>query len=272
MLLNKFVLLILISLLVLLNTGCGKNSANSSKHIHNTEQLTGHAYYHAKFTYSETTLKSKQDIEVTIEIVDIAGSPVQQFEIAHEKLMHFIIVSKDLTYFEHIHPEYQENGVFKVTTKFPTGGDYTLFAEFVPKSQDQPVVKSDRVAIIGESEAPAPLEVDTKLIKEVANKEVSLQFGHLMAGMDLELTYSFRDVNTKQSITNLQPYLGALGHVIIISEGAEGYIHVHPMESKATGPEARFVANFPESGTYKIWGQFKHNGKEFTVPFTVEVP
>jgi hypothetical protein len=65
--------------------------------------------------------------------------------------------------------------------------------------------------------------------------------------------------------------LGAVGHVVILSADAEQYLHVHPQNEQTTGPLAQFATAFPRSGTYKIWGQFQHNGEVITVPFVVDV-
>ncbi|MNV94653.1 hypothetical protein D3C71_1894700 [compost metagenome] len=65
--------------------------------------------------------------------------------------------------------------------------------------------------------------------------------------------------------------MGAVGHVVILSADAEQYIHVHPLDEKATGPIARFATSFPEAGTYKLWAQFQHNGEVITSSFVVDV-
>lgn len=84
------------------------------------------------------------------------------------------------------------------------------------------------------------------------------------------MNFNIKDHKTGRPITNLQPYLGAVGHVVIISEDTEEYLHVHPMDEKAKEPDAKFMSKFPKSGIYKIWGQFQHEGKVITVPFAVQ--
>ena len=66
--------------------------------------------------------------------------------------------------------------------------------------------------------------------------------------------------------------IGAVGHVVVLSADASQYLHVHPTDEKAAGPDAKFMTTFPASGIYKIWGQFQHEGKVFTVPYVVKVP
>jgi len=80
-----------------------------------------------------------------------------------------------------------------------------------------------------------------------------------------------------------------LGHMVVISEHASMYLHVHPMEAtenkenkmdgmdmksdkvSKNGPSVVFHTNFPKSGIYKIFAQFKPGGKLITTNFVVNV-
>jgi Cu+-exporting ATPase len=199
------------------------------------------------------------------------GKPIQQFDVNHEEKLHLIIVSKDLSFFNHIHPTYKGNGVFEITTQFPAGGDYKLIADFVPTGGSA-MSKMNWTHVEGEAAKQQPIQPETNLTKVVDGKQVTLSFDNLAANQDLNLTFTIKDEKTNAPITNLQPFLGAVGHVVILSEDTEQYLHVHPTEERAAGPEAKFMTRFPKSGVYKIWGQFKHNDKVFTVPFVVNVP
>jgi hypothetical protein len=86
------------------------------------------------------------------------------------------------------------------------------------------------------------------------------------------MTFHLTDELSGKPITDLQPYLGAVGHVVILSENTEQYLHVHPTDERAAGPDAKFSTTFPGSGVYKIWGQFKRDGQLSTVSFVVNVP
>ncbi|WP_171909001.1 hypothetical protein [Paenibacillus sp. GP183] len=212
-----------------------------------------------------------QDTTVTIQIQDKNGKAIEKFDTVHEKQLHLIVVSKDLSFFNHIHPDYKGKGQFTVTTQFPAAGDYKVIADFTPSGMTA-MNKSQWFTALGSAPAAKPIEPDASLTKVVDGKEVTLSFGHLMANMELNLNFNIKDAQTKQPVTDLQPYLGAVGHVVILSQDAENYLHVHPTEERAKGPDAKFMTTFPQSGVYKIWGQFQQNGKVFTVPFTVKVP
>jgi hypothetical protein len=225
----------------------------------------------AKFMLSNEQPEPKQDTTITIQVQDKDGNPIDNFDVQHEKLMHMIIVSKDLSFFNHIHPDYKGNGEFTVTTQFPTAGQFELISDFAPTDMGA-MSKSEWITAQGTAPAAKPIEPDATLTKEVDGKEVTLSFDHLMANMELELNFNIKDAQTKQPITDLQPYLGAIGHVVILNEEGGEYLHVHPADENTSGPDAKFVATFPHSGEYKIWGQFQQNGKIFTVPFVVKVP
>ncbi|WP_336784898.1 FixH family protein [Paenibacillus sp. MMO-177] len=225
----------------------------------------------AKFMLSNDQPQPNQSATITVRIQDKDGNPVNDFDVQHEKLMHMIIVRKDLSYFNHIHPDYKGNGEFTITTQFPTAGEYEIISDIAPTGIGA-MSKSEWITVQGTAPAVQPINPDPTLTKEVDGKEVTLSINHLMANMELELNFNIKDAQTKQPITDLQPFLGAVGHVVILNDKGGEYLHVHPAEENSSGPDAKFMATFPHSGVYKIWGQFQQNGKVFTVDFVIEVP
>ncbi|WP_040205404.1 hypothetical protein [Neobacillus jeddahensis] len=216
--------------------------------------------------------KAKEKTPISILIKDKSGQPIKSFETVHEKKMHLFIVSKDLAYFSHIHPKYKGNGQFDITTTFPAGGDYKLIADVTPKGGGDSSIESHWQYVGGEAAKEVPLVPDQELTKVVDGKKVSLTFTELTAGKTLHMTFTINDAKTNQPIKNLQPYLGAMGHTVAMSADTENYLHIHPMTTAENGPIVIFMTIFPKPGIYKIWGQFKHNDKVFTVPFVIDVP
>lgn len=265
----------------LLLSACGKTTTTEhpahsetkgQEHAgHSSDEPADKEGIQAVFKLLSDPVQAKQETEMTIQILDKDGKTVDDFELNHEKKMHLILVSQDLSYYKHIHPTYQGKGLFTIRTALPAGGNYKLFADFKPSGQAQ-IVKSHEIKAGGEAAPTIALQPDSKLTATVNGIEISLAADHLMAGMDLDLTYTFKDAATKAPITNLQPYLGAVGHVVILDEKADQYLHVHPVDEKSSGPEAKFKTSFPKSGIYKIWGEFQRDGQVITVPFVVKVP
>jgi hypothetical protein len=216
--------------------------------------------------------QAKEQIPISLLIKDSSNQPITSFETVHEKKMHLFIVSKDLAYFAHIHPTYKENGLFEFTASFPSSGEYKLISEFTPKGGGDSSVEDHWLQVEGEEGKAVPLVTDKKLTHTMNGKKVALSFDQLIAGKTVHLTFSIKEAKTNKPIKDLQPYLGALGHTVAMSADAEKYLHIHPMTTDGNGPEVTFMTIFPEKGIYKIWGQFKHKGKVFTVPFVIKVP
>jgi hypothetical protein len=286
----KHVIGVILASAVLL-TACSTNPpTESNSHVnHNQKQSSEHSNHNQKqkssnshdadhqdstkviYSLKEGKAEAKKGTTIQIQIQGSKGNPIQQFDTTHEKKLHLIAVSKDLSYFSHIHPEWKGNGLFEIKTQFPAGGEYKLYSDFVPTGGGA-TTKSEWVKVEGKTAPTVPVKPDSKLMKSIDGKEVTLTIDHLKAGKEATLNFNVKEDKSKKPITNLQQYLGAVGHVVILTEDANEYLHVHPMEEKATGPDAKFMTTFPKSGVYKIWGQFQHEGKVITVPFVVKVP
>jgi len=208
---------------------------------------------------------------IRLEIKKKDGSPIEDFEINHEKLLHLMVIRKDLSYFNHVHPEYQGGGVFEIMSDFPSGGEYRFIADFKPTEGDS-MTKMEWMHIEGENTEPVPIVPDESLDKTFEGNRVTLAIDQLAANKESVLQFSITDEKTGQPVSDLQPYLGAIGHVVILTEDGERYLHVHAEEGQGTGPIARFETSFPKSGTYKIWGQFQRNNHVFTTSYVVNVP
>lgn len=253
--------------------GAADATGDHSEHSeHGNHDTGGRAAgnYTASFSFASSTAIASENTTLNIQVADTEGQVVKDFALNHEKRMHLIIVSKDLSYFNHIHPEWDGQGAFTVDTIFPHGGDYKVFADFVPAGGSATTL-SEWVKVEGEAKPQESVAADAELVKIVDGKQVSLSLSSTKAGAEATLTFTIKDEKTQAGITNLEPYLGAVGHVVILSEDAEHYLHVHPVDEQASGPEAAFMTAFPNAGTYKIWGQFQHSGKVFTVPYVVKI-
>jgi len=272
---NKRMMLLLSSLIVLgLLTACGKSGeesrhASHMEHEEGADEAPSNALSVA-IAFASGSASANKETELVVRIEDDQGDPVNKFVVNHEKLLHLIVVNHDLGYFAHLHPEYRGEGEFAVPTTFPAGGRYKAFADFIPEGGSNTTL-SEWLTVDGEESAHSELIPDKRLVKTVDGKEIELSLGEAKAGRDVTMAFTIRDGNTKSGIRDLEPYLGAVGHVVILSADAEQYLHVHPVEEQSTGPVAKFSTAFPQAGIYKIWGQFQHRGKVITVPFVVKV-
>jgi hypothetical protein len=76
-------------------------------------------------------------------------------------------------------------------------------------------------------------------------------------------------------VTSLQPYLGAFGHLVSLRDGDLAYLHTHPAaeahDGDRGGPTVAFATEFPTAGSYRLFLDFKADGKVHTAEFTVTV-
>jgi len=213
------------------------------------------------------------------------GQVAKEFEFAHEKLMHLFVVSQDLQHFYHLHPDAKPDGSFTIKLDVPQAGYYKLFAEFLPKGgtlqvNSRPLITA---GYAGDLASMIPkLTADLERIKtfEGMTVEMTSEPAQLIAGQQAHLNYVLADKESGQPINDLQPYLGAWGHTLVLNEDMTEYVHSHPSESIPAeadpktvrgGPTVSFEAFFPKPGMYRVWTQFMRSGKLTTVSFTVRV-
>jgi hypothetical protein len=206
-------------------------------------------------------------------IRDPQGKPVRKLEVVHEKILHLLVTSADLSWFAHEHPERNAKGDLELRMTFPAPGRYTLFHDFTPPRVGMQVVPVE-LTVEGTPPPAVPLVVDEHDAKTIDGVTARLaSSGPLLAEQNLDLVVSLARGDTP--VTDLEPFLGAMGHLIIVSADLERFVHSHPVEHRhrpsERGPDIRFQARFPAGGTYKAWAQFQHAGKLLTVPFTLEV-
>ena len=99
---------------------------------------------------------------------------VEDFQIVHEKPMHLLVVSEDLSEFYHLHPEVQNDSAYKVSFNFPNGGNYRLYADFTPFDNQQ-IVQNFPLEVNGNPRPKVELAADSKLEKTVENLRVTMK-------------------------------------------------------------------------------------------------
>src|SRR3989344_4914747 len=114
-------------------TNNGGVYCSSDGTLTDTMPIQSHRSYCMKTGSSGKTYAVNAPNEYSFSIVDDQGAIVTDFEITHTKPMHVIVVRKDLAYFQHAHPEFdQSTGTFMLRDfMFPADGEYRIFADFV---------------------------------------------------------------------------------------------------------------------------------------------
>ena len=214
-------------------------------------------------------IPSGRDITLEFRVSDPkTGAPVSQFEIVHEKLFHLFIVSQDLQYFAHVHPEFGGDAVFRLKTTLPKPGTYRLLADFYPKG-GTPQLTPRTMTTAGYTtplEAAIPRLAADLGAKQGANLEVELKLDppQPLAG---KKTMLFMHLTPA---VGLEQYIGAWAHLLAVSNDLVDTIHGHPFIANG-GPDMQFNLFFPREGMYRVWIQFQRKGVVNTVAFTIPV-
>jgi hypothetical protein len=268
----KNFLLIPILLIVLILSSCGtiNGTVEDPKQMGNMKPVSGNETNSDWIT--PETITAKQAAKISVIIKDQKNKPIKKFETVSTKKMHLVVVSKDLSYFAHIHPAFMGNGRFEITTTFPAGGDYKLIAEMTPVGASDYSIENDWVSVKGSLTKSTPITPDKNLTKVINGIKINISFdGKPKAKKNIEMTYSLFDAKSNKPINNLKPYLGTVGHAVAIDKDVKQFMHIHPMYPKGKGPYVVFMTYFPTKGIYKVWGQFNVNGHILTVPFVIKV-
>ncbi len=207
-------------------------------------------------------------VELQIMLHDASGNMLKDFEPTHTKLAHLIIVREGLDEFAHLHPTVDKSGKMRATHTFPTGGTYLVFLDH--KLKENPAATS-KATLVVEGESPAA----AALISNVPGtaKGYGIQAGvSLQASADKAqiLTFQVQD-ESGQAVTDLQTYLGAMGHLVVLSADGAQYVHAHPLTETAPDGKVGFEVHFPGPGIYKAWGQFQRGDHVFTIPAVVSI-
>ncbi|WP_203336357.1 hypothetical protein [Nocardioides limicola] len=203
-----------------------------------------------------------QEVSVAFRIVGPDGSPVTEYDVVHERPLHLIVVRRDLTGFQHVHPTLVDD---TWTTELDlTPGAWRVFADFRP-SGDQPRVLGVDLTVPGSADDPAtPADAS---VAEVDGYTVALA-GDLAAGADAELTVT---VTRDDAPVALQPYLGAHGHLVVLRAEDLGYLHVHADDAAADRGELTFHVGVPSTGDYQLFLDFQVDGRVHTAAMAVGV-
>jgi hypothetical protein len=242
------------------------------------------ADYPVKVTSEPRAPKAGQKTKFRITVTHpLTGEPITQFAEVHDRLFHLFIVSRDMTQFFHEHPTLEKDGSLTIEHVLPAAGQYVLFSDFMPVGGGPQMVMTPIVTAGFEGDVLSQrpnLKPDTSFVKSANGTTLELQIdpAKVIAGEEADIPIRFTDQKTEQPVTNLQRYLGAFGHAMMLSEDMTEHVHAHPEEMlegttivDGGGPDLVFHALFPKPGNYRIWLQFQRNDVLSTVPFTVRV-
>lgn len=221
---------------------------------------------------ADTTLPLGDQVLVSFRIDGPDGAPVQQYRTTHEKEMHLILVRRDLSSFQHLHPTRDSGGTWTTPADLSAAGTYRLFADFAPAElREQMLTLGTDVSVPGSFEA---VEVSAPTTTWTGDGyDVTLATAPVAAE---EAVLEFTVRRDAAPVTDLEPYLAASGHLVALRHGDLAYLHTRPLAEptapQASGPAIRFATTFPSPGSYRLFLNFAHGGQVRTAAFTIDVP
>ena len=225
--------------------------------------------------------KAGDKTKLSFEVSD-GATRLTSFDVVHDKRMHLLMVTPDLAWFQHEHPQMQPDGSFALDFVFPQGGTFRLFSDFKATGKPGAVVPVD-INVDG-TPSPTVALAASNLSEARVLGDYRVRMTSPVPPAGTSATLKFLVVKNNLPVTDLQPYLGALGHLVIIHEDGKTFLHSHPEDHAAhhddTGKppyshpstgEVGFATHFAKPGLYKAWAQFLHNGTSLTADFVIDV-
>ncbi|WSY86894.1 hypothetical protein OG782_16520 [Streptomyces sp. NBC_00876] len=207
--------------------------------------------------------------DLRFRILGADGKPVTAYRPAHGKELHLIVVPRDLSTFQHLHPTRAADGTWRTSVALPAAGEYRVLADFTPAGASQGLALGADLHAAGELRPVPPARTGRTVT--VDGYRVTLT-GELTPGRSTRLTLTV--AKDGKPVTDLQPYLGAYGHLVALRAGDLAYLHVHPdgepgEAGTAPGPDITFTTTAPSRGSYRLFLDFRHGGTVRTAAFTV---
>lgn len=225
--------------------------------------------YFMQFSTNPSSIEANKEVMLSlIPKKKNADNEQVALDIEHEKKIHLIVASEDLSYFDHIHPEYGSNGAYTVNTKFPVGGKIFLFADYKPTGGSH-VVDKLTVNVNGGTVTNTLFSAD-KWSATVDGYTVSLtpEGGKFVTNTPMHIAGLVSKAGKEVDVNTLENYLGAKAHMVIISRNDQEYLHVHP---GVEGGKFDMHTSFTKPGIYRGWIQFQTGGKIHTADFVFNV-
>ena len=217
-----------------------------------------------RLVVADPELRRGRAERLAFRIVDEHGQTVRDFDEEHTKRMHLILARRDLTGFQHLHPDQRADGAWTTRVRVTDAGSYRVFADFSHEDEAQTLATDLRVD--GPTDLRPLPSPEAKAVSD-GGYDAELASSGARPGEEADLRFT---ITKNGEPVRTEPYLGAGGHLVALRDGDLAVLPVHP--TKEAGPnETGFGATVPTAGRYRLFLQFQHDGAVQTVAFTQEV-
>jgi hypothetical protein len=218
--------------------------------------------------------------------INTGGANVSKFKTVHTRPMHLVIVNRSLTYFAHVHPVPNKRGVFHLKYAFPSADSYLIFPDVTPAGASHNTVFHLEQGVGDSNGVVAILTPSLEFTQD--GYEYALNLSPAGGSLGSSSTLAIDVKKDGRRVTKFGKYLGALGHMVIISRDGKDFLHAHPQEGTksyelrdmpgmdAAAMESKpgtvsFMTSFAHAGLYKVWAQFNIGGKIRTTEFVISI-
>ncbi|MFC0527648.1 copper resistance protein CopC [Phytohabitans kaempferiae] len=260
-----------------LSAGDGhQHPAGTGPHSHpgdaSAGQATGTAVSASGYTLqpAQRAQAAGATADYTFRIVGTDRRAATRFVVVHEKPLHLIVVGRDLSGYQHLHPTMAPDGTWSVPLKLARAGGYRIYADFSVTSADGSMLP----LVLGVDHLVPGAHTPAALPSAAARASVG-PFAVSMEGtptVGVTAPMFFRISRTgAPGPAQLERYLGAYGHLVVVREGDLGFVHVHP-EPELVDGAVKFWLTAPSAGRYRAFLDFQVGGKVRTAEYTLDVP
>ena len=214
-----------------------------------------------------TTFLAGQPQRLSFRITGPGGAPITSYAVVHDKLLHLIVIRRDLSGYQHLHPSMTADGTWGIDLTLAQPGIYRMIADFTALVGGKPVATtlgSDLTVAGGYAPAPLPAPV-----RAVAVDGLAVGYEGAPSTQSTQpMMMSVAGPDHRPAV--LEPYLGAYGHLVVLRQGDLAYVHVHPETSLVDG-KVKFWLSVPSNGTYRMFFDFQVAGQVHTAAWTAIV-
>ncbi|WP_306215618.1 hypothetical protein [Actinoplanes sp. RD1] len=267
-----------------MSTAAPHDDTGAAPHVHNTDgtvtQVAGSTTTAAQsvgglavtssgltLVPESTTFTAGRSRPLRFKVTAAGGAPVTTYSVVHDKPLHLVVVRRDLSGFQHLHPAMAPDGTWSIDLTLAAPGSYRAIADFT--------------AVVGGQQTPATLGVDLTVAGNYAPVGLPAPATEASGdGFTVSYAGTASTTATQPVIMTvrdqsggpvaLQPYLGAYGHLVVLREGDVGYVHVHPEPALVDGA-VKFWLAAPGPGRYRMFFDYQVAGKVHTAAFTTVV-
>ncbi len=270
------------------------------EHAHNSDHPDHEAHMHyaphpesvaVRLLSSPSIITAGLPVSITVCLEDRKGRPLQGLMAHHERILHAVIIGRDLNVFAHIHPEdlgtitskMLDAASFPLRYTFPKAGVYIVGIDFA--TEDGVYSKTAQLAVSGRPLMGEAI-IDFSKTKNFGPYRVVLTAPSEGIKAGGETTLKFLIEKNGEPVTDLEPYLGAAMHIAVVRSDLMQFVHAHGIVPgglqapvghehvtlpEKIGPEIESTVVFPAKGIYKIFSQVQRHGKILLFDFIVKV-